>query len=131
MANEKTDNMGLIKNELETVKGELARVRKELKASQDEYLQLEEDHRKVRSLLSAKAQAKLPPEAKGAVPVREPCAFVTPDGRIVNALIGDLVLVADDGEARVMQKTLGAGFRVHAVSDDTLRSLEAEGMLAQ
>jgi hypothetical protein len=129
--NIKDDNIDLIRKELETVKAERNKANTALAAAQATIKQLDEALHKASARLAAKAPKPLPDAASEAYQLAESATFLSTTGHIVTGLPGDLLLDAAEAEAKALQKKLGPGYRVHAVTSETIQALEDSSLLQE
>ncbi len=122
---EENSALELLKRDLETVKREREKAVRELAEARAEVKALDEQLHKASARLAAKAPPPLPEAAKECYQLAESATFMAANGKtIVTGLPGDLLATVSMDEAKKLQVKLGAGFRVHAVSADTLESLD-------
>lgn len=127
----KDDNIDLIRKELETVKAERNKATTALAAAQATIKQLDEALHKASARLAAKAPKPLPEAASEAYQLAESATFMSATGHIVTGLPGDLLIDAAEADAKELQKKLGPGYRVHAVTSDTVQALEDSSLLQE
>lgn len=131
---EETSALELIKRDLETVKREREKAVRELAEARAEVKALDEQLHKASARLAAKAPPPLPEAAKDCYQLADSATFQgESEGAIkpiITGLPGDLLSTRGVAEAKKLQTALGAGFRVHAVSTDTLKSLDACNLLS-
>lgn len=119
----------VLRKELDAAKQEQIRIQGELDKERAYAEELEEQLRKANATIAAKAPPPLPEAAEGAVQLAESATFVGASSTIITGLPGDLVFVGSVKDARAMQSELGAGFRVHAVTEEVRDSLGECGFL--